>query len=168
MRPIQSLIRFAVPVVLVLLTACAPAPIYQPTAANVVVAPTQVAQTPEQYTGRDVIWGGRIVRVDNFTDHTEIQVLAYVLDSSQRPKLSGNGIGRFIATLPGYVEPINYPAGAPITVAGHLNGSRSGKVGDADYVFPLVTATQAHRWTAEELQSGKVNFGVGVGVGVIR
>ena len=166
MRLTTFLTRLAVPAVLLALSACAPAPIYKPTAANVVVAPTQVSQAPEQYSGRDVIWGGRIVQVNNLADHSEIEILAYPLDSSQRPKLSGSGDGRFIAMMPGYVEPIDYPQGAPITVAGRLSGNRAGKVGEADYVFPLVGATQSHIWSASEMQGGKVNFGVGVGVGI--
>jgi outer membrane lipoprotein len=166
MRLTPFLIRLAVPATLLVLSACAPAPIYKPTAANVVVAPGQVAQAPEQYSGHDVIWGGRIVQVNNLADHSEIEILAYPLDSSQRPKLSGNGDGRFIATMPGYVESIDYPPGAPITVAGHLSGNRAGQVGEASYVFPLVGVTQSHIWSAAEMQGGKVNFGVGVGVGI--
>ncbi|HEX7814100.1 Slp family lipoprotein [Dyella sp.] len=168
MRFTTLLARLVVPATLLALVACAPAPLYKPSANNTVVSPAQVSQTPEQYSGRDVIWGGRIVQVNNLADHSEIEVLAYPLDSSQRPKLRGNGDGRFIAILPGYVESIDYPPGAPITIAGQLNGNRAGKVGEADYVFPLVKASQSHRWTAEELQSGKVSFGVGVGVGVGR
>ena len=166
MRLTLFLTRLAVPAALLALTACAPAPIYKPTATHVVVAPIQVSQTPEQYSGHDVIWGGRIVQVNNLADHSEIEILAYPLDSSQRPKLSGSGSGRFIATMPGYVEPIDYPQGAPITVAGRLTGNRAGKVGEADYVFPLVGTTQSHIWSASEMQGGKVNFGVGVGVGI--
>ena len=158
----------AVPFALLALAGCAPAPIYKPTAANLAVDPMAVAQAPEQYHDRDVIWGGRIVQVNNLADHSEIEILAYPLDSSQRPKLNGkdHGGGRFIASVPGYIESINYPAGAPITVAGRLQGNRAGKVGDADYVFPLVSVTQSHIWTPEEMQSGRVSFGVGVGVGV--
>jgi outer membrane lipoprotein len=158
------------PTLLVLLTlaACAPAPIYKAVPQAVVATPQQVAQSPERYAGGDVIWGGRIVQVMNFTDHSEVELLSYPLDSSQRPKANDSGSGRFIAVLPGYAEPLDYPAGALMTVSGKLNGSRAGKVGQADYVFPLVTAAQSHVWTAEEMNKGRnnVRFGLGVGVGI--
>jgi outer membrane lipoprotein len=95
-------------------------------------------------------------------------LLAYPLDSSQRPKANDSGNGRFVAVLPGYAEPLDYPAGALMTVSGKLNGSRAGKVGQADYVFPLVGAAQSHVWTAEEMNKGRnnVRFGLGVGVGI--
>ncbi len=150
------------------LTACAPAPIYKTTGSTVAAAPFQVALAPERYANSEVIWGGRIVQVKNFTDHSEIELLAYPLDSSQRPKANDSGNGRFIAVMSGYMEPLDYPAGALMTVSGKLNGSRAGKVGEANYVFPLVSVAQSHVWSAEEMTKGRnnVHFGVGLGVGI--
>jgi outer membrane lipoprotein len=168
LRHLRHLPRLALPALLLALAACAPAPIYPRTAGTVDALPAQVAQAPERYGDRDVIWGGRVVQVQNFADHSEVEVLAYPLDKSQRPKTGDASAGRFIAVLPGYVEPLNYPAGAPMTVAGRVSGSRAGKVGDAAYVFPLVAVANSHVWTQQELRSGHPNFSFGVGVGVVR
>jgi len=167
-RPALMLTRLAAPAALLWLAACAPAPIYKTTGAAATAAPFQVAQSPENFSNREVIWGGRIVQVKVFADHSEIEVLAYPLDTSQRPKANDSGNGRFIAVMPGYVEPLDYPSGALMTVNGKLGGSRAGKVGEADYVFPLVSVAQSHVWTAEEMNKGRnnVRFGVGVGVGI--
>ena len=167
-RPALMLTRLAAPAALLWLAACAPAPIYKTTGAAVTAAPFQVAQSPENFSNRDVIWGGRIVQVKVFADHSEIEVLAYPLDASQRPKANDSGNGRFIAVMPGYVEPLDYPSGALMTVDGKLGGSRAGKVGEADYVFPLVSVAQSHVWTADEMNKGRnnVRFGVGLGVGI--
>ncbi|MGP1666419.1 MAG: Slp family lipoprotein [Rhodanobacter sp.] len=156
------------PLLALALVACAPAPIYKNAPNAVVATPFQVSQSPERFSGNEVIWGGRIVQVKNFAEHSEIELLAYPLDSSQRPKANDNGNGRFIATLPGYTEPLDYPAGALMTISGKLNGSRAGKVGEADYVFPLVSAVQSHVWTVEEMGKGRnnIHFGVGLGVGI--
>ena len=155
-------------IVLLSLAACAPAPIYKPAPDAVAAVPFEVARSPERFANGSVIWGGRVVGVNNLADRSEIEILAYPLDSSQRPKVGDTGNGRFIAVMHGFVEPMAYPDGALVTVAGKLNGSRAGKVGEADYVFPLVNVTQAHAWTAEEMQSGRsnVHFGVGLGVGI--
>ncbi|HEV2623318.1 MAG TPA: Slp family lipoprotein [Frateuria sp.] len=160
--------RSALPVTLLALAACAPAPIYKAAPDAISAPPSQVAQSPEQFANRPVIWGGRIVGVNNLADHSEVEILAYPLDSSQRPRANDSGSGRFIAVMPGYVESLDYPAGGLITVSGQLNGSRAGKVGQADYVFPLVQVGQSHVWTADEMNKGKnnVHFGVGVGVGI--
>lgn len=160
--------RPLIPATLLVLAACAPAPIYKPAPGAVVAAPYQVAQSPEQFSSKQVIWGGRIVGVTNLADHSEVEILAYPLDKSQRPQANDSGNGRFIAVMPGYVEPLDYPPGGLITVNGQLEGSRAGKVGQADYVFPLVQVNQSHVWTADEMNKGKNNmhFGVGVGVGI--
>lgn len=147
------------------LTACAPPPIYKPVAGTLMATPTQVSQTPEQFNHGRVIWGGSIVRVRNLPDQSEIEILAYPLDSSQRPLFRSGASGRFIAIVPGYVESMNYPSGMPITVDGQLAGTRVGPVGQASYVFPLVKAAQWHAWTLDEMRSGHPSFSFGVGVG---
>ena len=153
---------------LLALAACAPAPIYPTTTSTITAAPFQVSQSPERYSSAPVVWGGRIVQVNNLADRSEVELLAYPLDSSQRPKANDSGNGRFIAVLPGYAEPLDYPAGALMTINGKLNGSRAGRVGAADYVFPLVNVEQSHVWTAAELDKGRNNVHFGVGVGIIR
>lgn len=150
------------------LSACAPAPIYKPTPNNAAVPPSQVAREPERYGSADVIWGGRIVKVSNFADHSEIEILAYPLDRSQRPQANDTGNGRFIAAMPGYVESLDYPAGGLVTVSGRLNGTRASNVGQASYTFPLVTVNQSHVWTAKEMSGGHPNVSFGVGVGILR
>lgn len=164
-RPLLPIVSLSA---LLALTACAPAPIYKSSSATVTVPAAQVAQTPERYLNGEVIWGGRIVSVTNLADRSEIELLAYPLDSSQRPKANDSGNGRFIAVMPGYAEPLDYPAGALMTVQGKLTGTRAGTVGQAAYVFPLVGVAQSHVWTAEEMRSGKsnVHFGLGLGVGI--
>ncbi len=151
-----------------LLSACAPAPLYKVAPDTPAISPAQVANTPEQYQGRTVVWAGTVVQVTNYDDHSEIEVLSYPLDSSQRPVIGrNNSQGRFIAVLPGFVEPLNFPPGAPITVLGTLDGTHTGKVGEAPYVFARVKVRQHHVWTASEMRSGHshVSFGMGIGVG---
>lgn len=163
-RPLVALLA----VVAVALTACAPAPIYKATPGTVITTPSQVAAAADQYRNATVIWGGRVIGVNNLSDHSEIEVLDFPLDNSQRPKLKAKSNGRFIAVLPGFVEPMNYPPGTLITVSGQITGVRNGAVGNAAYRFPLVAVQQHHAWTAEEMRKGhpNVHFGVGVGVGV--
>lgn len=168
MRLAAVSVRIVLPALLLGLAACAPAPIYKAAPGTLAATPSQVAQTPEQFSQGQVIWGGRVVGVHNLPDHSEIEILAYPLDSSQRPRFGAGASGRFIAIVPGYAEPMNYPGGAPITVDGQLAGTHVGKVGEADYVFPLVKTAQSHVWTPDEMRSGhpNISFGLGVGVGI--
>jgi outer membrane lipoprotein len=150
-----------------LLAACAPPPIYKPDASVIAATPAQVAAAPDRFRNAQAIWGGRVVAVRNFPDHSEIELLDYPLDSSQRPRVKETAGGRFIALMPGYVESMDYPEGTLMTLRGTLDGVRAGKVGDADYTFPLVTVAQSHRWTPQEMDQGHPHVSFGVGVGVI-
>jgi len=160
--------RFLLLALALALAACAPAPIYKASTTAVAAVPAQVAQSPERYVGGAVIWGGRIVHVTNLSEHSEVEVLAYPLDASQRPKVSDIGNGRFIVVMPGYVESMDFPSGSLMTVSGTISGSHAGTVGDAPYVFPLINATQSHVWTPAEMNAGRnaLSFGVGMGVGI--
>ncbi|MHC1479766.1 Slp family lipoprotein [Frateuria aurantia] len=148
------------------LAACAPAPIYKTTAQSTAALPGTVMGNLPQYQGKDVIWGGRILSVANFSDHSEIDILAYPTDTSQRPILKRAANTRFIAVLPGFVEPMDYPAGAPITVSGKLVGTRGVPTGSVQLILPLVTVAQAHRWTPQEMDAGHTHFQFGIGAGV--
>lgn len=147
------------------LAACAPAPIYKTGPGSVDATPGQVAISPENFHGLQVVWGGSVVAVRNFSDHSEIEILAYPLDASQRPRMRQPAIGRFLAIVPGFVEPLDYPQGALVTLRGTLDGSRRGTVGQADYTFALVHSEATHRWTPEEMRQGHPNISFGIGVG---
>lgn len=147
------------------LTACAPAPIYKTGPGLVDATPGQVATSPQNFHGAQVVWGGSVIVLHNFSDHSEVEILTYPLDSSQRPRLKEPATGRFIALLPGFLEPMDFPQGALVTLRGTLDGSRSGTVGQADYTFALVHSGAMHRWTPEEMRQGHPNVSFGVGVG---
>lgn len=149
------------------LAACAPAPIYKTGPGSVNATPGQVVTSPENFHGLQVVWGGSVIAVRNLSDHSEVEILAYPLDASQRPRMQQPAIGRFIAIMPGFVEPMDFPPGTLVTLRGTLDGSRGGTVGQADYQFAIVHGEAMHRWTPEEMRQGhpNVSFGVGVGVG---
>lgn len=148
-----------------LLAACAPAPIYQRAPGTLHAMPSAVAQAPERYDHASVIWGGRIVKVTNLAHRTEIELLAYPLNSAQQPQTDEGAGSRFIAVVQGYLEPLDYPPGRLMTISGHLKGTRTGKVGAASYTFPLVKTSQYHLWTAKELRSPLSHIHIGIGVG---
>ena len=158
----RLLLVLALPVAI---AACAPAPIYKPVPSSVNATPQQVATSPANFRNLQVVWGGSVISVRNLADHSEVEILAYPLDSSQRPRLKEPATGRFIAIVPGFVEPMDYPPGSLVTLRGTLNGARSGEVGQAGYTYALVHSEAMHRWTPEEMRQGHPNISIGVGVG---
>ena len=148
------------------LAGCAATPVFKDAPATATM-PADVAVQPERYHDADVIWGGKILDVRNLTDRTEVQIVAYPLDDSQRPEQTAPTQGRFIVALPGYVEALDFPAGRFVTLRGRLNGSHVGRVDDHEYVFPLVENATVHLWPVNfPYERPRVSFGLGVGVGI--
>jgi outer membrane lipoprotein len=164
---VRLMLAAALPVAI---AACAPAPLYKAGPEIVDATPDQIAGSPNNFPQAQVIWGGEVIGVQNLADHTRIEVLAYPLDSSQRPRLKEPATGRFMAEVPGFLEPMNFPKGSLITVRGQFTGTQAEPVGQARYVYPMVFVRNGdfHRWTPEEMRQGHPNISFGVGVGVIR
>jgi outer membrane lipoprotein len=53
-----------------------------------------------------------------------------------------------------------------VTVVGTVSETRDGKIGEARYVYPVLTATRVHLWPKESAQSSepRVHFGIGIGI----
>ena len=115
---------------------------------NTDLPPVQAVQNGTQ--GTTVFWGGVIVSASNRQNYTDLVVLAYPLDSSQRPQQNKPPVGRFIARYPGYLETVVYV--------------ETGTVGKAAYRYPVVKADKMYLWSDKD--DSKVHFGIGVGIGV--
>lgn len=166
-KPLRLAFALVLPVAI---AACAPAPLYKTGTAFANATPVQVASSPGNFAGMQTVWGGTVIGVDNRENHTELRILGYPLDSSQRPRLKQPASGRFIAVVPGFLDPMTFPSGIPVTVLGRLDGVQTAAVGGASYPYPVmrVTPEDLHRWTPDEMRQGhpNIHFGVGVGVGI--
>ena len=148
------------------LSACAAPPVFKD-AAPTTTSPAEVALAPDRHQGTDVVWGGKILDVRNLAEETEVQVVAYPLDRSQRPDQAAPTQGRFIVVLPGFAEPLDFPPGRFVTVQGRIDGTRERRIGDADRAYPALRREALHLWPVNfPRERSRVNFGVGVGVGI--
>jgi outer membrane lipoprotein len=149
---------------LLLLSACASGPVFNTGGVDRSLIPRDVASRPQPATGKSVQWGGVIIGTSNLKDSTQIEVLAYPLDTDERPQTDGTPLGRFILEQRGYLEPASYAEGRQLTVVGTVTGIRAGQVGESDYNYPVITARQLHLWPAGFRRDG-VGFGGFIGIG---
>jgi len=163
MRHIRSLAAAAA---LTLLAACATP--FDVGTANRSLTPQAAAGNLGAAQGTVVAWGGSIVAANNFKDSTEFEILAFPLDRENRPERGATPTGRFIAVYPGFVETADYGPGRDVTVVGSVDSTRTGTVGQARYVYPVLSATRMHLWPKEEPAGSGVqptiHFGIGIGV----
>ncbi len=132
-----------------LLTACAGNPPrgLEPLAAD---APTaaQVQTDPAGLRGREVRWGGEILSIENLSRDTEIEIYSRPLFDNAEPKPDGGEGVRFFAVVRGFLDPAHYSPGKRLTVRGRVIDKVRRPVGEYNYVYPVVEASQHHLWPA--------------------
>ena len=159
-------LRFNLLIMLLLLSGCASGPSLDSATVDHSLTPADVAAEPEISRGRQVLWGGVIVRTTNLADSTQLEVLAYPLDTQERPQPESASLGRFVVDKAGYLEPEDYAEGRLVTVIGTVNGARIGPVGETLYYYPVIGAQQMNLWPIKRTGDRRdIHIGVGVGSG---
>jgi outer membrane lipoprotein len=150
-----------------LLSACASGPAFDTSRVDLSVTPRSAVAGLPATTGRPVLWGGVILGTTNLEKRTRVEVLAYPLDTDQMPLRDRDPLGRFILERQGFLDPAAYAEGRVLTVVGKLLRTQTGKVGDSDYMYPVIEASELYLWPrgSEYDNRSNVRFGIGVGVG---
>lgn len=148
-----------------LLVSCASTPAFDTSQVDRSLTPQSVTAEPALNRGKTALWGGTILDTRNLKDSTQIEVLAYPLNSFHRPLQENKPLGRFIILHRGYLEPTSYAQGRLLTVLGKVSGSQSGKVGKSSYTYPVISAQQLHLWSPlDERSRTSFHFGIGIGL----
>ncbi len=158
------MIRYTIILLLVMLSACATSPGFKLDQIDYNLTPNNALQVDDQAKGRQVLWGGTILSSKNFSDHTRLEVLAYPLDKEGRIDTDAEPLGRFYALHDGYLETAEYRKSRWLSLTGTYMGLEPGKVGSADYTFPVVNVKQTHLWTEDSMSNGSSNVHFGIGV----
>lgn len=156
--------KIAIPVLLSLITGCASTPEFDTSRVDQSLTPKS-ATVLSEVEGKTVLWGGTILDTQNLVDSTQIEVLAYPLNSYHRPIQDSNPLGRFIVHYPGYLEPTTYEQGRVVTVLGKISGIREGKVGESTYTYSVIDSEQIHLWSRDSDRS-RTSFHFGIGIGM--
>jgi outer membrane lipoprotein len=112
--------------------------------AQPLVSFAELRTNPEAVKGHTVILGGEILQTNNLRDGTRIEILQRPLSGSETPRLTDTTGGRFMAFCNEYLDPAVYAPQRRITIAGRVQGSYLGKVGEVDYMYPLISCDEIH------------------------
>ena len=143
-----SVVKYAgLLVLLVIGGGCASKPVSSISLAEVEdVSLKQVRSAGDSYLGTTVRWGGVVTEVENKADKTWVFLVARALKDDGKPDTDSPSDGRFIASFDGFIDPLVYKAGRPLTVVGNIEGSMVRPIGEYDYQFPIVTVRDSHLW----------------------
>ena len=111
------------------------------------VSLAQVRNAVDAYPGSTVRWGGIVTEVENKADITWVFLVGRALRDNEKPISDSASDGRFIASFSGFVDPLVYKVGRPLTVVGSIEGSATRAIGEYDYQFPIVAVRDSHLWS---------------------
>jgi len=105
-----------------------------------------VIEQPQAHQNRSVSWGGTLVSIENTEEATLLEVVGRPLAADGRPNLSSQSNGRFMAVVPGFLDPVDYRSGQVISVNGTIDGSDRRQIGGASYDYPKVAVVDHKLW----------------------
>ena len=145
-RPFARAVRGSALVALVLLAGgCATQPALDPGSDP----PLSVSQAREALPddARRVRWGGTIASVRNTAAGTSVlEVVSRPLRRDGRPVRNDVTDGRFLAEVDGFLDPEIVRTGRDVTVTGQVAERRAGRIGELDYLYPVVAVDDYRYW----------------------
>lgn len=145
------------------LSGCASLPEFDVTHVVSSLTPESVVANTSSSKGKVILWGGTILDTRNLKDFTQIEVLAYPLDSNHQPIQKSKPQGRFIIKHSGFLEPATYIQGREVTVLGTIVDTQNAKIGESSYQYPVIHSKQLELWLPYD-QRSKTTFHFGIGV----
>ncbi|MGR5133065.1 Slp family lipoprotein [Vibrio alfacsensis] len=102
------------------------------------------------HAANDVRLGGVIAKVANLKDQTRLEIVNLPIGQSGKPNIDKEPTGRFAVYFDGYLEPVAFSKGRLITVVGKGSGEEKAKIGEHDYIFPVMQGDGYRLWKIEE------------------
>lgn len=125
-----------------------------------------VVADPAKYEGRSVVFGGTIIKVENFENRTVMEVVQEGMNSQLKPVSKDESAGRFLAKFDRFMDPAIFAAGKKITVAGVVSGTETRPLGKGNYRYPVISPTEHYLWEPDEFdRGGWPRIGIGIGLG---
>lgn len=152
-----------VSIAMALIAGCAVTPKFRLDNVNHALLPAQAVTDFSAHKNTRTLWGGIIISSRNLKEGSLLEVLSYPLDDDYKPDTQEIPQGRFIVEHSEYLETVNYAAGRLLSVVGPLLEIRKGSIGEAEYLYPVLSGEQLFLWpTADQNTEPQIHFGFGV------
>jgi outer membrane lipoprotein len=125
----------------------------------------QLLENPDAYRGKVLLLGGEIINTENVPNKTVIVVLQRSLGYNQKPDSEGESKGRFIVSIPGFLDPAIYRPRRKITVVGSVMGKQVRPLGELEYAYPVIEKKELYIWPVEGASATSPRFHIGIGIG---
>lgn len=114
-----------------------------------------VIEDPQRFLGKIVMWGGTILNTTVREDGSLLEILQRPLDNYDHPGLTAPSEGRFLVERRGqFLDPAVFAEGEAVTVIGTIAEERIQPIGELNYRYPVVVASQVYLWPERPLPYG--------------
>ena len=141
---------FLVTLVFLLLTSCAPVLNRDFMSSGIYnIPPSGILEDPASFSGKLFIMGGVIVDTKVTADGSLIEAIFVPVNALGYLKDIAVLDGRFLALYPkgkGLLDPLIFHMEREITVAGEFKGTRSGRIDEMEYTYPLFEIKDIYLW----------------------
>jgi outer membrane lipoprotein len=146
-------------VLMILTISCAPAiPRELREVASRELTLREVQEHPQAHAGKNVLWGGRILRTENRKEGTLMEILKLPLTGADRPRQVDRSQGRFLFLYPGYLDKAVYSEGREVTVVGRIRGVENRLLDQIEYSYPFIEGRTVHLWEERMERHGRYEY----------
>ena len=125
----------------------------------------EVADAPDSYQGKIVIFGGEVLKAKRLKDGTQIELLQLPLDKSEKPIPDRQqSKGRFLAIQQEFLDPATVVQGTKMTIVGELSKAKVEHLDDVEYRYPVVIVKHLHTWPARSDDYARPRPGFSIGI----
>jgi len=110
----------------------------------------QIYQDPNQHIGENILVGGVIAEIRNYSQKTEIEIMQKPLDDNDIPIKSAYSGTKFLALYDGYLDRLIYAPGRLMTIAGTVIEKRVKKGNVRSYIYPVIMIQFYRLWPSQE------------------
>lgn len=110
----------------------------------------EVRDSAEAFLSQKVRWGGVIVDIENKQKSSALTIVAFPLNDDGEPRVSDQSVGRFIAIVDEFLEPMVFSPDREVTVVGKLLKMQTKDIGEFAYEYPVVQVENYFIWPAKE------------------
>lgn len=119
---------------------------------------SEIKQTPDNYIGKHVMLGGRIVKTTNSNEGARIEIVQFDLTTNSYPEDTFLSYGRFLATSSSYLDPLLFRQGMLLTLVGEIKGIKTMRLDDMDYTYPLIVMKEWYLWPGSDPARGGTTY----------
>ena len=125
----------------------------------------EVADAPDSYQGKIVVFGGEVLKAKRLKNGTQIELLQLPLDKGERPLLDRQQSGgRFLAIQQEFLDPATIVEGTHMTIVGELSKAKVEHLDDVEYRYPVLIVKHLHAWPLRSDDYARPRPGFSIGI----